>query len=241
MKCKRCLKNHDGKFGSGMYCSRSCANKREYDSARKLQVYTKVKNTLAITNASKYAAWEKICPVCNVKYFHYKNKTCSLVCSRKLAHRTEIREEQSRKTALRIMLDPSYAKRLKTIRCEFEFNGSMIRCDSKIEFACLDYVTKNFDIISLKRCDFIIPFQFDDITRHYVPDFIFVTSNNTYVVEAKCEFVNQHLRTKWRYYYETIPYKRIALQKFCDEHSYTALYFNRSMHRKFYETCKPTV
>lgn len=28
-KCKKCNKEHDGLFGSGNYCSRSCANSRE--------------------------------------------------------------------------------------------------------------------------------------------------------------------------------------------------------------------
>ena len=28
MKCKKCNKEHDGSFGSGKYCSKSCANSR---------------------------------------------------------------------------------------------------------------------------------------------------------------------------------------------------------------------
>ena len=32
MKCERCNKEHDGKFGSGRYCSRSCSNARKFTS-----------------------------------------------------------------------------------------------------------------------------------------------------------------------------------------------------------------
>ena len=142
----------------------------------------------------------------------------------------------------RIIDDPFYGNRLKTIRCEFSFGDKFIRCDSKVEFACLDYIVKTFVVTSIERCRFIIPFQFEGVTRNYVPDFkVELSDGRTMIVEAKCEFISEHLRTKWRYYYETIPFKREALKKFCSEQGFGELYFDRSMHRKFYNTCKPQI
>jgi hypothetical protein len=241
-QCEKCGADHDGSFGSGRFCSRACANKRVYDDKRRDEIYAKVSKTLTITNAPKRAARFRFreCPICNTLFAHYKNKTCSDKCAKLASHSPEVCERQSHDTALRIATDPTFSKRLKTIRCEFDFQGKMIRCDSKVEYVCLDFLIKTFDIVLLERCDFIIPFEFENRVRHYVPDFKAVTADGkTYIVEAKCEFISKHLRNKWRYYYETIPFKREALKKFCDELGYTDLYFNRSMHRKFYETCKP--
>lgn len=35
MKCKKCNTEHDGKFGSGKFCSRSCANSRQFSQESK--------------------------------------------------------------------------------------------------------------------------------------------------------------------------------------------------------------
>ena len=178
--------------------------------------------------------------MCHNKFIHYKNVTCSKKCGRAWSHRTELREKQSRDTAIRIALDPLYSKRLKTIRCEFLFNEVLIRCDSKVEYACLDYLIKTYNVVSLKRCNFVIPFTFEGNVRHYVPDFKMIdVDGKTYIVEAKCEFITHHLRKKWRYYYETIPFKREALNAYCSVNGYTSVYFDRSMHRRFYDSVKP--
>jgi len=49
-----------------------------------------------------------------------------------------------------------------------------------------------------------------------------------------CEMCGERLREKWYYYYATIHHKRIALEKFCEERGYRAFFFDRSLHKKFY-------
>lgn len=43
MKCEKCDKDHDGKFGSGRFCSKSCSNSRERTTEFREKVSTKLK------------------------------------------------------------------------------------------------------------------------------------------------------------------------------------------------------
>src|ERR1019366_815270 len=101
--CKRCGAPHDGSFATGTYCSRSCANKREYDPLRKLEVYKMVSRSLSERNTEKKKEQLKSreCPACHNAFMHKFNKTCSKKCGIDWSHRSEIREQQSRDTAER--------------------------------------------------------------------------------------------------------------------------------------------
>ena len=37
MKCEKCLKEHDGTYGNGRFCCRSCANSRTFSNESKLK------------------------------------------------------------------------------------------------------------------------------------------------------------------------------------------------------------
>jgi hypothetical protein len=81
--CFRCSKQHDGKFGSGKFCSRSCANKRNFS------VDTKSKISLSLT---KWIPFKRICEECNIEFVvatpsQKLQRFCSRVCSRKHNHR----------------------------------------------------------------------------------------------------------------------------------------------------------
>ncbi len=45
MKCNKCNKEHDGSFGSGKYCSRSCSNSRVRTEETKLKISESVKKS----------------------------------------------------------------------------------------------------------------------------------------------------------------------------------------------------
>jgi len=97
---------------------------------------------------------------------------------------------------------------LKSIKCEYIFNNKKIRCDSKIEYSCLNYFEKNYDVLDIDRCDFLIDFEYDEVNRKYNPDFKIITTNDVYIVECKIILSNKELRRKWNYYYETINSKK---------------------------------
>jgi predicted nuclease of restriction endonuclease-like RecB superfamily len=70
--CKTCNKEHDGTFGSGKYCCKSCANKRVHSPETK----EKIKKTLK----DKFILQIKYCPICETS-FNKKTKTCSKKCA----------------------------------------------------------------------------------------------------------------------------------------------------------------
>lgn len=43
MKCQRCKKMHNGTFGSGKFCSRSCANSRKKSELLRKELSKKMK------------------------------------------------------------------------------------------------------------------------------------------------------------------------------------------------------
>lgn len=51
MKCLKCKKTHDGKFGSGKYCSRTCANSRTW-----------TKEAIAKKKVSAKLSWKRYSP-----------------------------------------------------------------------------------------------------------------------------------------------------------------------------------
>lgn len=82
MICSKCNKEHSGSFGSGKFCSRSCANSR----IRTDEIKRKIKETLLLTN--KKVGRKKIehllnCEKCKkefVKYGYYR-KNRSIRCN----------------------------------------------------------------------------------------------------------------------------------------------------------------
>ena len=57
MKCKTCNSNHDGTYGSGKYCSRSCANSR---GPRSKETKRKIKETNILRAKERGPEWKKM-------------------------------------------------------------------------------------------------------------------------------------------------------------------------------------
>jgi hypothetical protein len=53
MRCKNCNKEHDGLFGSGLYCNRSCANSRKWAYSDKIKKSNAAKNSNKVRRADK--------------------------------------------------------------------------------------------------------------------------------------------------------------------------------------------
>ena len=77
-KCNRCGEDHEGTFGSGKYCSRSCANKRTHSK----ETIEKIKNSLRAERILKE------CEHCKKEFevtqSRIKQTTCSKSCSAKI-------------------------------------------------------------------------------------------------------------------------------------------------------------
>lgn len=78
-KCEKCNKEHDGRFGSGRFCSIQCSNSRNLSR----KTYEEISRKLKYLKPMRYV--DKNCVICGekfkVKYGRRTKKTCSRICS----------------------------------------------------------------------------------------------------------------------------------------------------------------
>jgi len=79
MKCEKCSKEHDGSFGSGRFCSRSCANSR---GKRSYETKKKISESLGGKNYAEIIVLE-FCKICRKKLVNKQKIYCSKSCSTK--------------------------------------------------------------------------------------------------------------------------------------------------------------
>jgi hypothetical protein len=81
LNCENCGKSHSGEYGSGRFCSVSCARSFATKSKRK-EINKKVSKKIS----SKKRFVEKTCPICKIifvkEYKYRKQMTCSSKCAR---------------------------------------------------------------------------------------------------------------------------------------------------------------
>jgi hypothetical protein len=121
MKCLKCKKKHNGNFGSGKYCSLSCANQRKFSEETKKKISTSLKK-----NDRKLYYWrlkEYTCEKCSQQFF-FRNiskkakKHCKL-CRYNAPHNKDISKinsiyEFSKRTAIKILYRMDL---MKCLRC----------------------------------------------------------------------------------------------------------------------------
>jgi hypothetical protein len=79
MNCEKCNKEHDGRFGSGRFCSRQCANSRNLSR----ETYKEISRKLKQANPVRYV--EITCAFCKKLFIaEYSNRSIKC-CSRKCA------------------------------------------------------------------------------------------------------------------------------------------------------------
>lgn len=88
MKCKSCNNEHNGTFGSGDYCNRLCANKRQHSEETRKRISIGVTNSDIYKIANKIAALKrrdrtkKTC-LCGNEFEVRKCESYRIVCSRR--------------------------------------------------------------------------------------------------------------------------------------------------------------
>ena len=77
MKCEniKCNKEHDGSFGSGRFCSRSCANSRTHTEETRKRI------SVSLGGDGKINKDDTKCEWCDKKLGRHQQKYCSLFCS----------------------------------------------------------------------------------------------------------------------------------------------------------------
>jgi len=232
-KCLYCEKEFEVEWSlrHQKFCSKSCASKN------------RKKTPIKIKKPEHPKVVEKVCECCKSKYIvNWWSKDiqryCSLSCSSKRPKTKETKEFMSKIVSDKIK-NGIFKPQLTSIKCLYEFKNKKIRCDSKVEYSCLNYFENNFDVLDIERCDFLIDFDYDGIIKKYNPDFKITTINDVYIVECKTILSSKELVRKWSYYYDTIEYKKIVLDKYCKENNFLSFNYNKDMNSVFYKNCKP--
>jgi len=236
--CEKCGAEHDGKYGSGRFCSPRCSRSFSTSKSRE-EINEKVSKAFA----AKATFVEKVCPICDshfrVAKCRSKKKTCSHSCRAKLTNsRPDVKERLSIARTQAIIDGKT---NFKSIKCTYFFKETPIRCDSKIEYACLNYFETVHNAISMRRCCESIEFDDNGQKRRFIPDFIIETQEDCFIVECKSFVSVTSLNEKWRKYNELSLKKREVLNEFATETNRKPFWFTKDQHAAYYNNVKPDV
>lgn len=78
--CERCGKEHDGNFGSGRFCSRSCANKQTHNQETKEKIKNSINEFYKDHPERLIKLIIKICPICKQSFKTFSAIYCSAKC-----------------------------------------------------------------------------------------------------------------------------------------------------------------
>lgn len=211
MICEYCGEHHEGQYGSGRFCTGKCARGFSTQAKRNL-INKKVSKTLTGTG---HADIEVTCEVCKttrvVPWRKRHGRTCGPACAGKLP---DVREKLS-KTRIAAIKAGKYNG--SGIKCAYLFKEENIKCDSKLEYACLNYFETKMHAAHMRRCDEVIE----------------------YIVECK-SFTGQRLNEKWRNYNERADLKKSALEQYAKKTGRKSFWFTPNTHRSFYRSVKVT-
>lgn len=88
MSCEKCGEDHDGGFGSGRFCSRSCANSRPRSDKTRAKIGDALREKPSPHKGKHFVARdERICPTCAASFAVISTnpkKYCSLKCNPKV-------------------------------------------------------------------------------------------------------------------------------------------------------------
>lgn len=185
--CENCGKVMTEKFGSGRFCSRSCANSHKKSESTKQKIKKSLLdyNTANVSKSrnlsnklqAEYALNPTLCVICGnaLPYSQRKRITCSRACYNKL--RSNIR------------LDKIQSQGLSISRINKRYKYGFYRdipCDSSWELAFLVYVLENYSV-SIKRNVDWFSYIYENQEHLYNPDFLV---NDTYI-EIKNYYTEQ--------------------------------------------------
>lgn len=217
LQCAHCKCEFEvgGKWRKRKYCSQVCS----YSDPAKRAVLSILAKTQ--TRKPKSPA-PRVCPTCEVK-FTVQGKAKQIYCSNACSCRDPARFEERSLRAIEKVKNRK--DRYHSIRCAFKFQDQVIRCDSKLEFACLDWFVRRHAVNGIQRCTEAIPYDDEGRMRRYLPDFIVQTTEATFIVECKGDIYLQSTNPKWYRYRESVPMKKAALEAFASDRGYATLWF----------------
>lgn len=228
MLCELCGNPHEGKYGSGRFCGLRCA--RRCSSLKDRENRNK-KISDSLVGRFQIPRITRLCLGCGVEITVPETSEkayCTTPCRNRSS---DSRENLSRHRVAAIQRGITNSA---GIRCVYNFRGSPIRCDSKLEYSCLDFFEKNYEVLDIRRSEAVLLYEYEGVSRRFLPDFDIETSAGKYIVEVKGTAPSQALNTKWLDYEGKSPFKKEALIRHAEENGLIPFWFVMSLHRKFY-------
>jgi hypothetical protein len=227
--CENCKQEQDGSYGSGRFCSTKCARGFSTKAKRK-EINEKV--SVALTKPKRKDI-KKICPECASVFYITWKKRNQIYCSVKCAH--DSNEVKQKLSNARIKAIKNGVVNGNSIKMSYPFNSKMINCDSKVEYACLNYFEK-LGASQMRRCTRVIAYDDDGLIRKFLPDFEIEVNGDIYIVEAKSHISVKSLDKKWRNYNKLSKLKMEVLKLYCTENGLKYFWFTKDLHRKYYNS-----
>ena len=195
--CERCGKVMTEKYGSGRFCSKSCANSHKHSEETRESISISINKHNKQLRDKKLSRGQLLqdtyeqnpayCVVCGAKLEYNKrtNKTCSSECYKALLS----------KTLSAVIAEKGLHRTVKTNFKYGTYKG--IECDSSWELAFVLYQLDHGTAVS--RCFEHFTYTFNDVQHNYFPDFIVdgvyyeIKNYYTDVVDAKIkQFPSTH-------------------------------------------------
>ena len=231
-QCEICKEQITVYYGSGRFCGIKCA--KSAASAKGQDEANEKRRQTLIRKGIVAKIYHSKCKTCDKELQAHRKprKFCSSKCASADPKRLLNLSNATKKSIERGNPFP------KRIRCQFQYNDKLIKCDSRLEWTCLDWIMKNYDVKSLTRSQLKLAYTLDDHNRTYNPDFEFETTNNEkYVVEAKSE--QSPKSPAWVTYTREANEKHLVLDDYCKENNLKSLWYTQNTNIVFYKrSCK---
>jgi len=153
------------------------------------------------------------CEVCKKEFsYNTKRKTCSDKCNNKLI---------SIKACKRVNIKGTNNFKTKQENFSYKFVKN-IPCDSKLEIAGIKYLIDEFKADKIECYNNILNYKEEGKHKTFNPDFWVIKNEQVYIVEVKMKWYSNSEHN----YYKSIPYKKKALQKYCNDHNYKMIWLD---------------
>ena len=265
--CLYCNIEHDGEYATGRFCSAKCA--KGYSSmVKREETNIKVSATLKEHYKDNPMTEDTRVKISNGlrEYFgsdqnpNYvytpqpKDRKCKLCGKAFTVKRCESTKEYcsmecvyNDPEVIRSMSDAAQKRLADGHINPFGFHGIFVygdielRCDSAIEYACLEYMVTQKSVANIYRCNIKIPYEIDCKCKTYNPDFEAITSTgNKLLIECKStsvKYTEDSTNEMWRNYSRMSAAKKIVLEKYCVENNCEMFWFTQETDIKLYRKC----
>lgn len=234
--CEVCGNIPEKLYASGRFCSFICNKKFSSNNSKEIRIEKTKKYFSDVKILLNTCEKKFFCKICNVEI---DGKTGRKYCSKDCIKKSYTPEFKPKFFENVKIITDSFKKRNFGKQVKHESNFGIIHCDSLLEWTCLEYFIKNYNLISIERCKVRIPYEFKGCKKIYNPDFEIITDTKKYIIEVKDDLRRKEGDSeKWNTYLNQAFEKKKVLEKWCSENGCEMFWFTPSIERRIYAEAK---